>query len=77
MKGPVEEIERLEDRALDAAILTRPEYRDPEIVERLRDAGCDVPLIGDFHYNGHLLLTRYPACAEALDALAAALAVKP
>jgi len=39
----------------------------PEIKQRLRDAGCNVPLIGDFHYNGHLLLTRYPACAEALD----------
>jgi (E)-4-hydroxy-3-methylbut-2-enyl-diphosphate synthase len=39
----------------------------PEIVRRLRDAGCTAPLIGDFHYNGHLLLTRHPACAEALD----------
>jgi (E)-4-hydroxy-3-methylbut-2-enyl-diphosphate synthase len=39
----------------------------PEIKRRLVDAGCDVPLIGDFHYNGHLLLTRYPDCAEALD----------
>ncbi len=39
----------------------------PEIVRRLRDAGCDVPLIGDFHYNGHILLTKFPACAEALD----------
>ncbi len=39
----------------------------PEIKARLRDVGCAVPLIGDFHYNGHLLLTRYPACAEALD----------
>lgn len=39
----------------------------PQIRQRVRDAGCDVPLIGDFHYNGHLLLTRYPACAEALD----------
>jgi (E)-4-hydroxy-3-methylbut-2-enyl-diphosphate synthase len=29
--------------------------------------GVDVPLVGDFHYNGHLLLTRYPACAEALS----------
>ncbi len=38
----------------------------PEIRARLLDLGCDVPLIGDFHYNGHLLLTRYPACAEAL-----------
>ena len=39
----------------------------PEIKQRMLDAGCTVPLIGDFHYNGHLLLTRYPACAEALD----------
>jgi (E)-4-hydroxy-3-methylbut-2-enyl-diphosphate synthase len=39
----------------------------PEIARRVRDAGCTVPLIGDFHYNGHILLTRYPACAEALD----------
>jgi (E)-4-hydroxy-3-methylbut-2-enyl-diphosphate synthase len=31
------------------------------------DAGCMAPLIGDFHYNGHLLLTRYPAMAAALD----------
>ena len=39
----------------------------PEIKQRMLDAGCTVPLIGDFHYNGHLLLTRYPACAAALD----------
>jgi (E)-4-hydroxy-3-methylbut-2-enyl-diphosphate synthase len=41
----------------------------PEIKKRLLDAGCDVPLIGDFHYNGHVLLTKYPACAGALDKL--------
>ncbi|MGH7467623.1 MAG: flavodoxin-dependent (E)-4-hydroxy-3-methylbut-2-enyl-diphosphate synthase [Longimicrobiales bacterium] len=38
----------------------------PELVERLNDAGVAVPIIGDFHYNGHLLLTKYPACARAL-----------
>ena len=38
----------------------------PEIVRRLGDLGCDVPVIGDFHYNGHLLLTKYPDCARAL-----------
>ena len=38
----------------------------PEIVRRLSDIGCDVPVIGDFHYNGHLLLTKYPECARAL-----------
>ena len=35
----------------------------PEIKRRMLDAGVTAPLIGDFHYNGHLLLTRYPACA--------------
>ena len=39
----------------------------PEIKQRMLDAGCTAPLIGDFHYNGHLLLTRYPDCARALD----------
>jgi (E)-4-hydroxy-3-methylbut-2-enyl-diphosphate synthase len=39
----------------------------PEIKQRMLDAGCTAPLIGDFHYNGHLLLTKYPACAIALD----------
>src|SRR6202165_3823374 len=38
-----------------------------EIVARLRDLGCTAPLIGDFHYNGHILLTKYPDCARALD----------
>ncbi|MEX2271753.1 MAG: flavodoxin-dependent (E)-4-hydroxy-3-methylbut-2-enyl-diphosphate synthase [Vicinamibacterales bacterium] len=39
----------------------------PEIRQRMLDAGCAAPLIGDFHYNGHLLLTRFPDCATALD----------
>jgi (E)-4-hydroxy-3-methylbut-2-enyl-diphosphate synthase len=39
----------------------------PEIKQRMLDAGVTAPLIGDFHYNGHLLLTRYPQCAAALD----------
>jgi (E)-4-hydroxy-3-methylbut-2-enyl-diphosphate synthase len=38
----------------------------PEVVEKLRYAGVQVPIVGDFHYNGHLLLTRHPGCAEAL-----------
>src|SRR5271167_5013328 len=38
-----------------------------EIVARLRDLGCVAPIIGDFHYNGHVLLTKYPDCARALD----------
>src|SRR6059058_3450139 len=39
----------------------------PEIKRRMLDAGCTAPLIGDFHYNGHILLTKFPACARALD----------
>ena len=38
----------------------------PQIVERLDAHGVSVPIIGDFHYNGHLLLTRHAGCAEAL-----------
>jgi (E)-4-hydroxy-3-methylbut-2-enyl-diphosphate synthase len=38
----------------------------PEIIRRLADMGVDVPVIGDFHYNGHLLLSQYPECARDL-----------
>jgi (E)-4-hydroxy-3-methylbut-2-enyl-diphosphate synthase len=39
----------------------------PEIKKRMLDAGVDAPVIGDFHYNGHVLLTKFPECAKALD----------
>src|SRR6202171_1235376 len=39
----------------------------PEIKKQMLDAGVEVPLIGDFHYNGHVLLSKFPACAAALD----------
>jgi (E)-4-hydroxy-3-methylbut-2-enyl-diphosphate synthase len=39
----------------------------PEIKQRLLDAGCTAPIIGDFHYNGHVLLKQYHKCADALD----------
>jgi len=39
----------------------------PGIVSALRDRGIGTPIIGDFHYNGHILLRDYPACARALD----------
>src|SRR5688572_19611862 len=38
----------------------------PEIVARLADRGVATPIVGDFHYNGHLLLTQFPECARAL-----------
>jgi len=39
----------------------------PYIVDGIRAKGWTTPIVGDFHYNGHQLLTRYPACAEALS----------
>jgi len=39
----------------------------PYIVEGIRAKGWTTPIVGDFHYNGHQLLTKYPACAEALS----------
>ncbi|MBV8829025.1 MAG: flavodoxin-dependent (E)-4-hydroxy-3-methylbut-2-enyl-diphosphate synthase [Acidobacteriaceae bacterium] len=39
----------------------------PKIVDTLRTFGVDVPIIGDFHYNGHLLLKKFPDCARALS----------
>jgi (E)-4-hydroxy-3-methylbut-2-enyl-diphosphate synthase len=39
----------------------------PHVRDQLDKMGIDVPLVGDFHYNGHTLLTSYPACAEALS----------
>jgi len=41
----------------------------PHIRDRLRVRGYEVPLVGDFHYHGHLFLSRYPECAEALAKL--------
>ncbi len=46
-----------------------PEAADavPEIVDRIANSGCTAGLIGDFHYNGHILLRQFPRCAELLD----------
>ncbi|MFH0714569.1 MAG: flavodoxin-dependent (E)-4-hydroxy-3-methylbut-2-enyl-diphosphate synthase [Candidatus Diapherotrites archaeon] len=49
----------VENEAMAAAV--------PSIRKKLDDLGCDVPIIGDFHYNGHLLLNKYPQCTQALD----------
>lgn len=57
------ELVRLTVNNLDAAIAV------PRIRERLDALGCRVPLIGDFHFNGHKLLTEVPECAEALAKL--------
>ena len=38
-----------------------------DIKKALLDSGCNAPIVGDFHFNGHKLLTKYPSCASALD----------
>jgi (E)-4-hydroxy-3-methylbut-2-enyl-diphosphate synthase len=55
------ELVRITVNTREAAIAT------PAIVNRLRGRGINVPIIGDFHYNGHILLRDYPDCAKALD----------
>ena len=57
------ELVRLTVNTLEAAAAV------PRIRERLDVLGCRVPLIGDFHFNGHKLLTQVPECAEALAKL--------
>ena len=55
------ELVRITVNTREAALAT------PAIVDRLRRRGIQVPIIGDFHYNGHILLREYPDCAKALD----------
>jgi (E)-4-hydroxy-3-methylbut-2-enyl-diphosphate synthase len=63
----VEELARAGSRLVRITVNNEEAARAvPEIAGRLADMGVSVPLIGDFHYNGHLLLSRYPATARAL-----------
>ena len=63
----VEELTRAGSRLVRITVNNEEAARAvPEIASRLADMGVTVPLIGDFHYNGHLLLSRYPAAARAL-----------
>ncbi len=66
-------VEQVADLAIAGSELVRVTVNNdaaaaavPEIAQRLTDRGVTVPIIGDFHYNGHQLLTRHPACATAL-----------
>ena len=55
------ELVRITVNTRDAAVAV------PAIVSRLRERGIETPIIGDFHYNGHILLRDYPECARFLD----------
>ena len=66
-------VKQVEELARAGSELVRITVNSPEaaaqvarIRERLDARGCGVPLVGDFHYNGHKLLTQFPDCAQAL-----------
>ncbi len=68
--GTAKQIQQLAAAGSELVRITVDTEKAAEQVGRIRDrldaVGCRVPLIGDFHYNGHLLLTKYPSCADAL-----------
>src|SRR5262249_543811 len=72
--GPIGTAIQVKEIAIAGAELVRITVNTPEaaaavpaIREQLDKMGIDVPLVGDFHYNGHTLLNDYPGCAEALS----------
>ena len=68
--GTAKQVQQLAAAGSELVRITVNTEEAAEQVGRIRDrldaVGCRVPLIGDFHYNGHLLLTKYPSCADAL-----------
>lgn len=66
----VAQVKELADAGSELVRLTVNDFEAaaavPEIVQKLAQLNCHVPLIGDFHYNGHILLTKYPETAKAL-----------
>lgn len=70
-QGTADQIEALADAGSEVVRITvdRQEAAQavPKIRELLDQRGCDVPIVGDFHYIGHKLLSENPGCAEALD----------
>jgi (E)-4-hydroxy-3-methylbut-2-enyl-diphosphate synthase len=71
VEATVEQIIELHEAGSEIVRLTVKDEDDaqavPHIRKKLIERGCDVPIVGDFHYNGHLLLTKYPDCAQSLD----------
>lgn len=69
-KATAKQIQQLAAAGSELVRITVDTENAAKQVARIRDmleaVGCRVPIVGDFHYNGHLLLTKYPECAEAL-----------
>ncbi|MBT6121366.1 flavodoxin-dependent (E)-4-hydroxy-3-methylbut-2-enyl-diphosphate synthase [bacterium] len=70
VKESVKQIKTLADAGSELVRITVNDFEAasavPEIIHQLNDLGCNVPIIGDFHYNGHILLTKYKKAAQAL-----------
>ena len=71
INATVAQVKELADAGSELVRLTVNDFEAtaaiPEIVKKLTALNCHVPLIGDFHYNGHILLTKYPETAQALS----------
>jgi (E)-4-hydroxy-3-methylbut-2-enyl-diphosphate synthase len=71
IQATIKQIKELEDAGSELVRLTVNDFEAmeaiPEIAETLRQDGYKAPLIGDFHYNGHVLLSKYPESARYLD----------
>ena len=71
VEGTVEQVEALHRAGSELVRITVDREAAAEAVPRIKEKllarGVEVPLVGDFHYIGHKLLTKYPDCAEALD----------
>jgi (E)-4-hydroxy-3-methylbut-2-enyl-diphosphate synthase len=69
-KSTAKQIQQLAAAGSEIVRITVDTEQAAQQVARIRDmleaVGCRVPIVGDFHYNGHMLLTKYPDCAEAL-----------
>jgi len=73
VEGTVQQVIELADAGSEIVRITVNNEDSAKAVPKIRDRlfvrGYDVPLVGDFHYHGHLFLTRYPDCAKALAKL--------
>jgi len=71
ISSSTEQVAQLAEAGSELVRLTVNNEESAAAIPRIRDnlaaKGINIPLVGDFHYNGHKLLTRYPECAEALD----------
>jgi len=71
IQGTVQQIIELVDAGSELVRVTVNNDKSAQAIPKIKNSlikqGHDIPIIGDFHYNGHVILSNYPACAESLD----------